>query len=394
MTIQYRYVQPVDTLTFRGNRLFGDPGSYGDNQFPPRPSVLAGAFRSLLLSKSSAEIGAFAQGKRLADTVLDHVLGTPSEPGSFAVTHVSLARKHADGSIEPLHSLPSDLQITNDGCSVRRMAPQSLPASIRTGYPSALPLIPVLRQDKQGKPESGWLLTHQGLQAYLEGRPLDTQQEHLVKSDTLWQGETRVGIGLRGASRAAEEGRLFSVEHIAPVQQEHEKVSAGLLVGIAGCDEILPQSGLLRLGGDGRAAQFEPMPPDVHHTVPVAAIQNKNRFKLVLQTPGLFENGWLPDRVIEKDGGYLLEYDDLRARLACAAVTRHEVISGWDLAAWAPKDAHRAVPSGSVYWFDNAEGELTVLRKLAEDGLWPETMENRGKTRWAEGYNRVLVAAW
>jgi CRISPR-associated protein Cmr3 len=391
MKVQYRYVEAVDTLTFRGNRLFGAPGSYGDARFPPGPSVLAGAFRSLLLTKLPREIGAFTQGKRLSAPVLDGILGTPADPGSFTVTQVGPARKMRNGKKEPLLPLPADLIVTGQGETVQRLEPQPLPTGIKTGQPAELPCIPVLRQGKQTKPENGWLLTDQGIHAYLQGESVGTQ--HLLKADCLWRSETRVGIGMSSTSRSAEQGKLFSVEHTALMQAEHGKEMGGLIVGIAGCDDLLPESGLLRLGGDGRVARFEAM-HDVTWNPPLEQIGKQGRFKLILHTPGLFQSGWLPDGVNRRDGGYWLELGGLKARLACAAVSRYEVVSGWDLARWHPKDAQRAAPAGSVYWFDQVEGDPGELRKLAESGLWSEPCNNQDKIRRAEGYGRVLIGAW
>ena len=40
------FIEPVDILFLRGNRLFGDAGSFGESLTPPWPSVVAGALRS------------------------------------------------------------------------------------------------------------------------------------------------------------------------------------------------------------------------------------------------------------------------------------------------------------------------------------------------------------
>ncbi|MGS0758754.1 type III-B CRISPR module-associated Cmr3 family protein, partial [Roseateles sp. GG27B] len=68
--------------------------------------------------------------------------------------------------------------------------------------------------------------------------------------------------------------------------------STGFLVGIAGADGLLPAQGHLRLGGDGRSAEYVQVdfkPPQVDG----AAISKHGRFRLILQTPGLFGD-WLP----------------------------------------------------------------------------------------------------
>jgi CRISPR-associated protein Cmr3 len=82
----------------------------------------------------------------------------------------------------------------------------------------------------------------------------------------------------------------------------------------------------------------------------------------------------------------------VRARLVSACVPRAQVVSGWDLAREKPKPAVRAAPAGSVYWFEEMEGPVDGLRRLALEGLWASGAEDG--SRRAEGFNAVLVAAW
>ncbi len=389
MKFDYRFVQPVDTVSIRGNRLFGEAGSDGDTTFPPRPSVLSGAFRSSLLAQADAEIIAFTEGNSLSEAELAAVLGTPDKPGSFSIAAVFPARLLSDGSVETLMQLPMDLVVTEEGKAINKLVPQSLPDTIQTSQISELPLLPVLRQNKQSKPESGWLLNHQGMAAYVASEAL--LPEHLEKQENLWSSESRTGIGLNTVSRTADQGKLFTVEHTVTRQSEHDTSSAGLLVGLVGCGDVLADAGFIRLGGDGRAAHFNKVEANISAT-PLDIIRERKRFKLILHTPGLFASGWLPDSVLQSDGHYRLEFEGFSARLCSAALSRTEVVSGWDLAKWRPKPAERAVPAGSVYWFDEIEGDVQSLGKLSRSGLWPESLDN--SQRWAEGYNRVLIAAW
>ncbi len=376
MTV-WRFVQPVDTLSLRGNKLFGAAGDYGESGFPPKPSVLAGALRSLLLTQAAGKMESFAAGQQLQDEALNRILGTPAAPGTFALRGVFPATRDADGKVCLLLPLPADVLVFDEGKTVRALKPQRLPAGVLASKPEGLAQVSILRQPEAAKPEGGWLLNEAGIAAYLAGEAIGPQ--HLVAQSTLWGREARVGIALSRTSRTVEEGKLFTVEHTVPRQPEHGGPAVGLAVAVAGVEERLPSSGTLRLGGDGRAAALCSMPAPTWPS-PLEAIQRTGRFKLMLTTPGIFPAGWRPSLP-----------EGLTAQLVCAAVPRFEVVSGWDLATWAPKDAERVVPAGAVYWFEGFAGDPGKLAEWVAGGLWGE---NPDRQRRAEGFNNALLAAW
>jgi len=377
--IEYRFIEPLDVLFLRGNKLFGDPGSQGDSLIPPWPSVAAGAIRSRMLTDDGIDPGAFGQGKASYPT-----LGTPQQPGSFVVAAFHLARRQG-GAVEVLAAPPADLVISShsDGKpTVSVMQPQALPSSLLSS--SALPLIPVLAQgDERSKPVSGYWLTQTGWAHYLNGE--QPTADMLVKSADLWDIDTRTGVGLDSDKRSAADGRLFTMQAVA-FKRQIDKPETGFVVGILGAQP--PDDGLLRLGGDGRAASISPAAinspqPDYD------AIAKARRCRLVLTTPGFFPEGWkLPGTDISNR----VFLPGLTARLACAAVPRAETISGWDLANWQPKPAQRVAPTGSVYWLDELGATPDALRKLVARGLWGEPCEDA--SRRAEGFNRIALALW
>ena len=400
--VEYRFLEPLDVLFLRGNRLFGDPGSYGESLVPPWPSVAAGALRSRLLAEDRVDLADFAAGRAPHAT-----LGTPAQPGSFAVTAFQLARRHADGRVEALIAPPADLVITRaDGgeLEVRPLTPTPLPSgdgqseqgAIQSSAP--LTLLPVLAEATRGKSAGGYWLGEAGWRRYLAGEvpaPAD-----LVGSSALWRIDARIGVGLDAETRRASDGRLFSVQAVAMVERGHpigpdrgagqgimSDYDVGFLAGVQGAP--LPQDGTLRLGGDGRAAaiqpaEFSPTEADCE------AIAGARRCRLVLTTPGIFGEGWrLPG--MAADGAF--ELGGVRGRVVCAAVPRAEVVSGWDLARGQPKVAQRAAPAGSVYWLDELDATPEGLRKLAERGLWTDA-EYATDTRRTEGFNRLALASW
>lgn len=388
--VEYRFLEPLDVLFLRGNKLFGDPGSFGESLIPPWPSVAAGALRSRMLADEGVDLAAFAHGE------IDHpALGTPAKPGAFIVTTFQLAHRHGDGGVEALFQMPADLVVSEslDGTpSIRALTPAPLPKGEGISSSAPLPLLPVLAETERSKPASGYWLTESGWKRYLAGET--PTPDDLVKSSALWRIDPRVGVGLVADKRRAADGRLFSVQAVAFGH------GVGFLTGVTGAEP--PTHGTLRLGGDGRAAAIHAVDP----CMPQAdfdAIAAARRCRLVLATPGIFGSprpsgpgvsaGWLPTGVTKTaEGEFRFDLHGVKGRLVCAAVPRAEVVSGWDLAKWQPKSAQRAAPTGSVWWLDELEATPEALRKLAERGLWNEPCEDAA--RRAEGFNWLALAAW
>ncbi|HWP59659.1 MAG TPA: type III-B CRISPR module-associated Cmr3 family protein [Candidatus Acidoferrales bacterium] len=395
-TRQTLFIEPLDVLFLRGNKLFGDPGSFGESLVPPWPSVAAGAIRSALLAHKGVDLRRFARGE-----IDDAELGKPTQPGSFRIIDFRLARRFVDGRIriEPLYLPPADLVIrhkSDAGLECARMEPRALRSGLHSSAPTELHA--VLPERERTKPESGYWLTADGWQAYLAGRNLDPQR-HLVMSGDLWRLDARVGVGLDPTKRSAAEGKLFTVQAVAMRNRHHGHgcdYDVGFLAEIEGA--AVPPELMLRFGGDGRAARaslisFLPSEPDL-----AEHIAETRRCRLILTSPGLFPGGWLPTGTAAHGAGDIhFELHGVRARLVCAAVPRAEVISGWDLAAWTqrkggPKPAQRVAPTGSVYWLDQLEATAEQLRELVTYGLWTDPPHD--PARRAEGLNRFTLGSW
>lgn len=377
------FIEPLDVWFFRGNKLFGDPGSYGESLIPPWPSVVAGALRSRILADDGVDLAAFAKG-----AVPHPTLGTPERPGSFVLAGFSLARRFADGRTEPLVSLPADLVVfaeASGASAVHRLVPQKPHSALRSNYP--LTKIPVLPVSSRGKPVGGYWLGQAGWSAYLSGQT--PEPDHLVRGDQLWKLDERVGVGLDPKMRAAAEGQLFTVQAVSPARLDQgAQFSVGFLATVRGA--AVPTSGLLRLGGDGRAAALSPADP-LFADPDFEQIAADRRCRILLTTPGLFPDGWLPPGA-GTDGSFRLK--GVTARITCAVVPRSETVSGWDLARQRPKASRRAVPPGAVYWLEDLEAEdpARALGELMTWGLWPEDLSSDDALRRAEGFNRFTFA--
>ena len=390
MSNAYYYVRPTDSLFIRGNLAFGASGEHGSSLMPPPPSLFAGAFRSALLGKDAAQMTAFiARHGRCTDPAMHRCLGTPAAPGEFGVTWVSLAVDSCgDAAPQAISPLPGDLLLLGKHFAILE------PRATALGVASAgdLPMRATLISAKQEKPTGGSYLRQAGLARHLAGQmPADNER---IESNHVHVRDPRLGIGLNVDSRTAEEGLIYTTEGFAFSPNNGQKSSAiastGFLIGIDGVGDLLPAQGQLRLGGDGRSAIYK----RVEFIAPLPPKMANARFRLMLQTPALFELGWLPDGVTRQGDSYRLQGDGFAARLACAALGRREVVSGWDLYNWAPKPAQAAVPAGGVYWFDQFQGDAGKLAAWVQAGMWPDNLDTLQQTRRAEGYNRALLGCW
>lgn len=404
------FIEPYDVLVLRGNKLFGEPGSYGESVVPPWPSVAAGAFRSALLAARGYDPAAFARG----EIAHDPELGTPQRPGTFTVSSFGLARRRADdeGAIEALHPVPADLAVhaTDIGeAHARRISPVVAANGIQSS--TATSRHAVLAQPKRGKLAHGGWLNADAWCEHLAGRDIDTQR-HLIPSEELFAVENRIGISLDPRRRRAEDGALFTTQAVAlrksqgttgsrggvGGRSDSAQFDVGFLAEIDGvAEDAMPDTLTLRFGGDGRAARATKVAVDTgHHADRDAthrAIAEAGRCRLILTSPGIFASGWLPTGASrETDGGMRFELHGVAGQLVCAVVPRAEVVSGFDLAKRRPKSAQRVAPSGSVYWLNNFQTSPEALRNLATRGLWSEPAENA--SRRAEGFNRFAFALW
>jgi len=389
------FIRPLDVLYLRGNSSFGGPGEHAEALMPPWPSVFSGALRSALLARAGVDLGRFTDEK--AEHVhrqYEEVLGTPSEPGSFRLAAVTLARRR-NGELELLLPLPADLVVNQNKESklqTQRMLPMlGEPHQSALSHSGLLPGLPVLAQEKQSKPSGGWWLTEEGWEVYRSG---DTPQPaHLVHQSELWDTDFRLGIARSRDTFTAAEGRIYTTQAVAMCPD------AGFVVGVEGCpQELLRGIDLLRLGGDGRGARVELLKEGLTQDTPAL----NQKFVVYCLTPGLFPGGWLPPGVEQDGSEYWLKRDGLQARLACAVVPKPFVVSGWDLPAHRPKPAQRAVPAGAVYYFDAVTGDPNrypqllwklVQKQLVEAGGSP-AWDTVWKQRKAEGFNNLLVGAW
>lgn len=367
------FIDPTDVLLFRDGRSFSasTEDNLAEGHFPPRPTAVYGALRSSLLSNDQE--ATFASSDfGVASKTTGTVVGTQTELGTLAIQEFTLARRTAHG-IERLFPVPFDVlrrkedaDLSYSEARFTHLVPRSN-APGQTNMPGGLPLL----WPKGGENDDSVVYTNAA--GYLPERAFHQvmrgklgAMEAAVKPEMLYATEPRTSVALNPETRTGRDGQLFTVSFTRP----HDHV--GFVVSLTGEKSTIGSSGWLRLGGEARSARY--VTADVDRFLPdaddlVKTIKsNKGRFKLVLTTPAVFKGGWRPDGINGAMHG-----DAMRGTVAgCdvqlrgAAVGSYEHLGGWDLAAGRPKTTHRAVPAGSVYFFqlDDPEDAASLVEAV------------------------------
>ena len=312
-----------DTLHFgRGKTVNAGENSFGEDMFPPFPTVFLGAMRSAWLSQNPDFIAAandqhkdptFQYRLSFYALLLDGLLHFPAPADTFVV-----------GDTSELHELTLK---KNDNLSS-----QILDYNLWSDH-----------DGKIAAPEGSWVCAD-ALCTYLYGYAKNIPSKQLSE---YTHREIRVGIARNNSTRASASSMLYSTVMTRPKNLEFALELEGA---------HLPEpNGLIRLGKHGKTAKYSEA--DYELNIPYN-IGDQGIFKLYFATPAIFENGGIPSLP-----------DGLpKMKLIAAAVNGYDNIGGYDMKKNQPKPMARAVKAGSVFYYmleENTENNrCAVAEKL------------------------------
>ena len=391
------FIEPLDVLLFRDSKPFsGGEDHLARSVFPPPPSTVYAAIRSHLLSHHFGRFEAFKDGKDVPPDLAQEI-GSPTHFGSLELRRLVVARKQEPMDshqqairVELLHPMPNDVAEGKVSKQHVLLKPADrLP--VQTNLPQGLQHL-WINKDVHLEAATGWL-TEKGMQRYLDGDAYSPDSffasGEVIAGDqigeVIFTREERTGIARDRTRRSVREGLLYSVEYL------RLRRGIGFFAEFEGT-RLLPDSGLINLGGDRRPAQYQPAQASAPALVKITRrIWERRRFKLVLMTPALFVNGWRPKWIDER----MLEGSraNVRVRLVAAALGKPIGIGGFDLVKQFPKPVHRFVPAGSVYFFELLEGDADAAIQAFHEKSVSEDSETFPETA-RQGFGHSLIGAW
>ncbi len=305
---------PNDVLFFNGGREFtaGETHLGITQPFVP-PHTVAGAIRSALFMKDSDTFG--------------HLIKPGEEEPGFEILGVFFWKD------EELFSLPADVVEDENG----QLVQISISGDVVTASGSL-----------HFKPARGFVEKSR-LFDYLRGRDMDFEKI-VVPVEEVYTVEDRIGIGLSG-EKTTVEGLLYRTRNL------RLKEGVGVSVWLGGKGEevkdALGESGLLRLGGEGRFVRYSfdgatPEFPEIDGESNVLKLYVATPLVLTVQKNGVVYSTWDPSREVARAMG--IKENDVRIRWFFSAGMIP--LTGWDMKNKHPKAVRYAVSPGSVYYVE------------------------------------------
>lgn len=381
-------IEPLDPLIARDGRPAA-VGQFHTVSFP-YPSMVAGAVRTRMGSPG----GAFSIPKDALQELKEKV----------RIRGPLLAELDPEGDVHQwLAPVPRDAVILNDADeqpTLKRLVPRPLAPGEAMDSLLEKGLIPLGFEGPEtyGKPPAGvpafW--TWSELESWLE-TPRDRPG---VDPRSLGIGrlpvETRSHLAIQPGERVGIDGMLFQTAGLRFLQKgaarlEPRRFALSLTTEgahVAGRDLALERQ-IAPLGGERRLARWSPAPKEWPRLPELIrkTIAATRRARLLLLTPALFEGGTLP----AWSGASWPLGGTLRATVRAAAVPRHEVVSGWDLATGRAKETRRLAPAGSVYFLE-LQGSETDLRDWCEN-TWLACVSDGEQDR-RDGFGLAVLGTW
>ena len=353
MTQQWKF-SAVDTLFFRESRpMESIGGSQLGSVFPPPPRTLIGAIRTAIGEHRNTDWHDYTYNP---ENPTRKVMGAPDElaPLSFRGPFVFSQQERLFPV--PLAYLQAS-SVEGKAPDQTRLVPSKDPVECDLGKVR----LPVKEKaDLAGaKPLEGAFVTQKGLMAFLEKKPIHADQ--IRKLDELIVREPRLGIGRDNKTNVVETGLLYQTCHLRPL------AAAGLEIAmtVSGLKDVeLPARGAVRLCAEGRIATWELSSTDLK-LPPLSKAKGSKGLMLVLLTPALFENGWLPDGFeaqTDEQGSltWVGTVNGVVLRLISAVVGKPTREGGWDMAKHRPREVISCAPAGSCYFCEVVQGGLAL----------------------------------
>ena len=365
--LKYR-ISPVDPIISRDARQFGAGSPMHSLNWLPN-TLIAGAVRTALW-KTSEDPDSRETLEALRSTVVK---------GIFPMLNGKMY-------------FPRPLDIIKSAKAIYQITPGEFPENSGANMPikGLMPAFPDAEEDfKPEKLNAFWekkLMIHW----LREGKKDFELSDECTLSAPAH--DERVHASISTLTGTARDGNLFSttgLDFIYRNGQEQTFTQGAISIDIEAVN--LPARFIAPVGGERRLAEFSRHDED--HTLwdyPKELPEViSDKLRLVLASPAVFANGWLPDWIDSQSLTGNIPNTGVTVKLISAVIDRWQPVSGWgyERGKTGSKPMRRAVPSGSVYFFKITSGTLEAKSIWLKSICLDEQNIN-------DGFGLVLAGKW
>jgi CRISPR-associated protein Cmr3 len=383
-------IEPLDPLIVRDGRPFGPtPGARAASLTFPFPSTTTGAVRT--------RDGLDGDG-RFQPSEIPRIKQIGVR-GPFLVELDSASGDIANWfAPAPLDALLLDLEPFDSAkATLKRLVPLKLPLDVSTDLPSDLLPVGMAKPDPRkplAHPPRYWFWDQ------FEKWLCDPQEQEAILETLGCPGPTpeeRMHVRLDPDTQAAAEGALFQTRGLEfTYTSDKKRLSTARSFALAFVTEAPNvKPGIAPLGGERRLVNWRRSTcalPGVPAKVRTDILKNRH-CRVILLTPAHFVLGSQPTWLRSLREG-------VKPSLQAIAVSRYQVVSGWDLE-WTdgktrgrPKPTRRLAPAGTTLFLQLAGDDDAINRWIdGIDGIWMQCVSDEAQDR-LDGFGLAVLGTW
>jgi len=399
MTTSYMTIIPHDPVIVRDARPFGE-GARMKSLPWPYPSVLAGSVRTML-------------GKQMEEGFSPNIVQALKEisiSGPFPSIRITenertraklflpaprdiLKEEKNDGTIQ-YHAIRPCLMEELDGCTLpcSGFIPAMISKSAGTEFkPAEIPPFWSIETMTE------WLTDPSG-NSFSLPESLDTKDPRTLEFP---EKDSRIHVGIDPKLGSSQDGMLFEtvgLDYVRKGDAPDIEIAAKIKSNGKIITNTTPKECFHPFGGERRLSSWQTVPGHEGWECPdkilkaVTSQTDVTHIRMVLATPAIFSEGWLPGWLKLSETGLAGRppgaSEDVTLQLVSACVGRWLPLSGWSLETRGPKPIRRMVPVGSVYFFILHGNAEEFVKKFWLKPVCDETQDNR------DGFGLACWGIW
>ncbi len=324
---------PLDTLFFKDGKPFSmGSETWADGNLLPNPSVLYGAIKSVYYSSHPEE--------------LQKVVENKMDPAADKIEIKSIYYKLGGNTYFPLpldvvEIKNKDFQVKNREKIKKRYSVIKL-TKADFEFATEINKVNYFSLNEEVENIEGGFFNNVELKKYLTEL---SQSFTVIRLSDYILSEPKVGIGRENLTRTTAEGKLYRVDMKRYNDAKNNYFRFG--VETEGIDSL--DISFAKLGAENKITEIE-IDSEKPEIDIIDDLNIGSTFKVYLSTPAIFEKGWLPSWIDEKT--FEGEINGIKLKLISAFIGKPLNIGGFDMANNKPKPMKKAVPAGSVYYFE------------------------------------------